>query len=108
MSKVNPVYQIKPIGWCHQSNWSEVNAEVFMFLSGTPDTHETRILYHAKELKEENAELKENRNRLVVAIHSLASNFENILGVLADDNEALTKAKGDIAHAMKVAANNRG
>ena len=52
--------------------------------------------------------MKENRNRLVVAIHSLASNFENILGVLANDEEALTKAKGDIAHAMKVAKDNRG
>ena len=62
------------------------------------------ILYRESYVKS----LEENRNRLVVAIHSLASNFENILGVLADDDEALIKAKGDIAHAMKVAKENRG
>jgi len=54
------------------------------------------------------AELEENRNRLVVSIHSLASNFENVLGVLSKDDEALKKAIGDINHAKKVAAQNRG
>ena len=49
------------------------------------------------------AELVDCRIELVVAIHSLASNFENILGKIAKDQEAFDKARGDIAHAMKIA-----
>jgi hypothetical protein len=44
------------------------------------------------------------RVELVVAVHTLASHFENTLYALRDDAEALTKARGDIAHAMKIAA----
>jgi hypothetical protein len=44
------------------------------------------------------------RIELVVAIHTLASHFENALYAFRDDAEALRKAKGDIAHAMSVAA----
>jgi hypothetical protein len=44
------------------------------------------------------------RNELVLAIHILASNFENSLYAFRNDEEALRKAKGDIAHAMKIAA----
>ncbi len=44
------------------------------------------------------------RVALVVAIHDLASNFENALYSFGDDKEARKKAEGDIAHAMKVAA----
>ncbi len=40
----------------------------------------------------------------MVAIHDLASNFENALGVFGNDTEARKKAEGDIAYAMKVAA----
>lgn len=41
---------------------------------------------------------------LVVAIHDLASNFENALYAFGDDKEARKRAEGDIAHAMKIAA----
>lgn len=44
------------------------------------------------------------RNELVVAIHTLASHFENSLYAFRDDAEALLKAKRDIAWAMKTAA----
>lgn len=44
------------------------------------------------------------RIELVTAVHTLASHFENSLYAFRDDEEALRKAKGDIAHAMKVAA----
>lgn len=44
------------------------------------------------------------RNELVVAIHDLASNFENALYAFGNDTEARKKAEGDIAHAMNVAA----
>lgn len=44
------------------------------------------------------------RVELVVAIHDLASNFENALYAFGDDAEARKKAEGDIAHAMQVAA----
>lgn len=44
------------------------------------------------------------RVELVVAVHKLASHFENALYAFRDDAEALAKAKGDIAHAMKIAA----
>lgn len=44
------------------------------------------------------------RIELVVAIHDLASNFENSLYAFGDDAEARKKAEGDIAHAMKIAA----
>jgi hypothetical protein len=46
----------------------------------------------------------ECRIELVTAVHTLASHFENALGAFGDDVEARTKAKGDIAHACKVAA----
>ena len=44
------------------------------------------------------------RGELVVAIHSLASDFENALGAFGSDAEARRKAEGDIAHARSVAA----
>lgn len=44
------------------------------------------------------------RIELVVAIHTLASHFENALYAFGNDAEARRKAEGDIAHAMKVAA----
>ncbi len=44
------------------------------------------------------------RVELVVALHTLASHYENALGAFGDDAEALRKAKGDIAHAMTIAA----
>lgn len=44
------------------------------------------------------------RIELVVAIHDLASNFENSLYAFGDAAEARKKAEGDIAHAMKIAA----
>ena len=44
------------------------------------------------------------RIELVVAVHTLASHFENALYAFGDDCEARRKAEGDIAHAMKVAA----
>lgn len=44
------------------------------------------------------------RVQLVVALHTLASHYENALGAFGDDAEALRKAKGDIAHAMTIAA----
>lgn len=44
------------------------------------------------------------RNELVTAIHTLASHFENTLYALRDDAEAVTKAKGDIAHALQISA----
>jgi hypothetical protein len=44
------------------------------------------------------------RGELVVALHTLASHFENSLYAFRDDAEARKKAEGDIAHAMKIAA----
>jgi hypothetical protein len=44
------------------------------------------------------------RTELVVALHTLASHYENALGAFGGDDEAKRKAEGDIAHAMKVAA----
>lgn len=44
------------------------------------------------------------RGELVVAIHDLASHFENALYAFRDDAEALLKAKRDIAWARNVAA----
>lgn len=44
------------------------------------------------------------RVELVVALHTLASHYENALYAFGEDAEALRKAKGDIAHAMKIAA----
>jgi hypothetical protein len=44
------------------------------------------------------------RIELVVAVHTLASHYENALGSFGDDDEGKRKAKGDITHAMKVAA----
>jgi hypothetical protein len=44
------------------------------------------------------------RGELVVAIHELASHFENALYAFRDDSEALLKAKRDIAWARNVAA----
>jgi hypothetical protein len=44
------------------------------------------------------------RVELVVAVHTLASHFENALYAFRADDEALRKARGDIAHAMRVAA----
>ena len=44
------------------------------------------------------------RVALVVAIHDLASHFENALYAFRDDAEALLKAKRDIAWARKTAA----
>jgi hypothetical protein len=44
------------------------------------------------------------RVALVVAIHDLASHFENALYAFRDDADALLKAKRDIAWARKVAA----
>jgi hypothetical protein len=41
---------------------------------------------------------------LVVAVHTLASHYENSLGALRRDDEAFRKAKGDIEHGLKVAA----
>jgi hypothetical protein len=46
----------------------------------------------------------ECRISLVTAIHFLASDYENALGVFRDDTEARRKAEGDIAHARKIAA----
>lgn len=44
------------------------------------------------------------RIELVTAIHTLASHYENKLCLFQDDEEAHRVAKGDIAHARKVAA----
>ena len=44
------------------------------------------------------------RVALVVAIHDLASHFENALYAFRDDAEGLLKAKRDIAWARKTAA----
>mgnify|MGYP003439599249 FL=1 len=44
------------------------------------------------------------RVALVVAIHDLASHFENALYAFRDDAEALLKAKRDIAWARRTAA----
>ena len=44
------------------------------------------------------------RIELVTAVHMLASHYENNLYNLNGDEEALRLAKGDIAHAMKIAA----
>lgn len=44
------------------------------------------------------------RIELVTALHGLASDFENSLYAFGNDAEALKKAKGDIAHAMGIAA----
>ena len=44
------------------------------------------------------------RIELVNAVHTLASHYENNLYKLNGDEEALRLAKGDIAHAMKIAA----
>jgi hypothetical protein len=44
------------------------------------------------------------RNELVTAIQTIASDYENALGMFGDDGEGRRKAKGDIAHALKVAA----
>jgi len=44
------------------------------------------------------------RGELVVAIHDLASHFENALYAFNGDAEALLKAKRDIAWARNVAA----
>lgn len=44
------------------------------------------------------------RSELVIALHSLASDYENALGSFGGDHEARRKAEGDIAHAMKVAS----
>jgi len=44
------------------------------------------------------------RIALVVAIHDLASHFENALYAFRDDAEGLLKAKRDIAWARKTAA----
>ena len=46
----------------------------------------------------------ECRISLVTAIHFLASDYENALGVFRDDTEARRKAEGDIAYARKIAA----
>ena len=43
-------------------------------------------------------------SELVVALHTLASDFENSLYAFGDDAEARKKAEGDIAYARKVAA----
>ena len=44
------------------------------------------------------------RTELVVAVHTLASHYENGLGAFGDDDEGRRKAEADIAHAMRVAA----
>ena len=44
------------------------------------------------------------RIELVVAVHTLASHFENALYAFRDDDEARRKAEGDIDHAMRIAA----
>lgn len=44
------------------------------------------------------------RVELVVALHTLASHYENAISVFRDDAEAFRKARGDIEHAMKIAA----
>jgi hypothetical protein len=48
--------------------------------------------------------MDECRISLVTAIHFLASDYENALGVFRDDTEARRKAEGDIAYARKIAA----
>lgn len=47
-------------------------------------------------------ELNSARADLVIAVHGLASNFENAMPT--KDFEAARKAEGDIAHALKIAA----
>lgn len=44
------------------------------------------------------------RNDLLVALHTLASHFENALYAFGDDDEARKKAEGDIAWARLVAS----
>lgn len=44
------------------------------------------------------------RNELLTALYSLASNYENALGMFGQDGEGRRKAEGDLAHAMQVAA----
>lgn len=44
------------------------------------------------------------RNELLTALHTLASNYENALGMFGQDGEGRRKAEGDLEHAMKVAA----
>jgi hypothetical protein len=48
--------------------------------------------------------LRAARTELVTALHDIASHFENALYAFRDDTEARKKAEGDIAHAMKIAA----
>ena len=48
-------------------------------------------------------EISNCRIELVTAIHTLASHYENTLCLFRDDEEAHRVAKGDIAHARKVA-----
>lgn len=44
------------------------------------------------------------RTELVVALHTVASHFENALGLFGEDIEARNHAEGSIRHAMQVAA----
>lgn len=65
----------------------------------TPITHALEAIHRALE-----EETECPRGELVVAVHTLASHYENALGAFGDDAEGRCKAEGDIAYAMKVAA----
>ena len=68
-------------------------------LAAVPEAHK-----QPAQQQEPVAWADECRISLVTAIHFLASDYENALGVFRDDTEARRKAEGDIAHARNIAA----